>query len=1063
MGYSISNGTSNMIRWMIGILITLCILIIISVAILFTPAGLKITLSVAKKFVPGELHYEKISGSPIGPLTVANLTYRYKKTSIYIKKIHFKWRPGRLFQGKLDISKLKATGVRIVLPSKSNSTSFTLKDFKLPLELHIGKAIIHNIKIGRSKNHFPVHIETVKLKAELTTNKLYINAHGALKSPYLLKAHLLANGTLKNYHLQLKLKSHDIDWAITGSGGQQSIQLSTHEAHTLGGSLDADVIFHWLPHWQWKVNINMKHLNLRKFYKNWPKDLTLNLVSEGHKPSKQVIFSLSSQLRTPGAHIQISGNHNRQWNLHWKIAAKQLSTLFANYTGSLQGEGTIKGNTIKPIWSGQLNGKTIRLPGYRINSFNSQWNVDLSYNQTSHIIFKSTQLETKYIHLAKLDADVTGRPKAHIMKAYITMSDANAGTTHITAFLKGGLINRIWHGRLNRLDIQSKLLGRWHLVKPAQLQVSSQQITTTPICIRTTKGRSCLEGEWHANKAWQVTLAANGINITPFVSLFKLDIHLLAPVNLNAKATGQGRKITQATLAMNFQRGTFRPPSTIMKTRMKFTRGSINATLDTTGLNANLQLQVSRHDIINARIMLPGYTVTKPFTQNQAIQGVLNINSSNLKLLRQFIPDAIRLKGQLLANINLGGTIAHPRFNGQIKLQQGTAQIPQLKLTLTKITVDLDAVGTNIKYSAEAYSQNKLIQITGTTRLDTAGNPTHLKVQSNDVLIVNTSEYMIYATTALAIDIKGHDIHLSGTITIPRANLQPITFNNAITLPEDIVYVGPTVEKQQPWNISTDVKIILGDKVMVDTQGLTGRLTGQITVVKTPTHTYVVNGKIGIANGVFTTHGKTLTIETGSVITFTQSPLKNPNLSIRAVKKIRTVPHPGLQTTSFGTINVGVHIKGTLRHPSASLFSTPAGLSQADILSYLLFGHPSNANTPSNVSFLLAAIDTLDIGGGKTTPGGIADQIAQGLGLSEFGIESQTTLDAIGTPLSRQQTAFVVGRYISPRIYVRYSRGLVIPINIVQVRYLLGTNWAIQTDSSSLGNGIDVLYTIQKN
>ena len=74
-----------MMRWMMGILITICVLIIISVVLLFTPVGLKITLNVAEKFVPGDLTYKTISGPAIGPINITHLTYRYKKTYIYIK------------------------------------------------------------------------------------------------------------------------------------------------------------------------------------------------------------------------------------------------------------------------------------------------------------------------------------------------------------------------------------------------------------------------------------------------------------------------------------------------------------------------------------------------------------------------------------------------------------------------------------------------------------------------------------------------------------------------------------------------------------------------------------------------------------------------------------------------------------------------------------------------------------------------------------------------------------------------------------------------------------------
>ena len=168
------------------------------------------------------------------------------------------------------------------------------------------------------------------------------------------------------------------------------------------------------------------------------------------------------------------------------------------------------------------------------------------------------------------------------------------------------------------------------------------------------------------------------------------------------------------------------------------------------------------------------------------------------------------------------------------------------------------------------------------------------------------------------------------------------------------------------------------------------------------------------------------------------------------------------RTSSPSVVTAGINIRGTLKHPSISFYSVPGNLSQADILSYLLLGQPSNANADS-ISLLSQTIGTLNIGGKKGIVGGITDPITQSLGLNEFGVQSQITPDALGTSLGKAESVFVVGRYISSRIYVRYSRGLTTSLNIIQVRYLLGTHWAIQSETSPLGNGGDIIYTIQKN
>lgn len=135
-------------------------------------------------------------------------------------------------------------------------------------------------------------------------------------------------------------------------------------------------------------------------------------------------------------------------------------------------------------------------------------------------------------------------------------------------------------------------------------------------------------------------------------------------------------------------------------------------------------------------------------------------------------------------------------------------------------------------------------------------------------------------------------------------------------------------------------------------------------------------------------------------------------------------------------------------------------MSQANILSYLLLGYSNSSSTAGNTDLLIRALGAIDLKSqGLLGKENIASQIKSGLGLNELGVESETTVDALGNPLDKQ-SAFVVGKSLSRHFYVRYSFGLLTPVNVFELRYLFNENWAIQTDSSSLGNGADILYTI---
>jgi autotransporter translocation and assembly factor TamB len=84
------------------------------------------------------------------------------------------------------------------------------------------------------------------------------------------------------------------------------------------------------------------------------------------------------------------------------------------------------------------------------------------------------------------------------------------------------------------------------------------------------------------------------------------------------------------------------------------------------------------------------------------------------------------------------------------------------------------------------------------------------------------------------------------------------------------------------------------------------------------------------------------------------------------------------------------------------------------------------------------------------------------LGFSELGVQSNLSLDALGTPYGSDESGFVVGRYLTSKIYVRYISGISTELNLFQLQYLFNPNWSIQLQSGSVEStnveGIDGLY-----
>ena len=200
--------------------------------------------------------------------------------------------------------------------------------------------------------------------------------------------------------------------------------------------------------------------------------------------------------------------------------------------------------------------------------------------------------------------------------------------------------------------------------------------------------------------------------------------------------------------------------------------------------------------------------------------------------------------------------------------------------------------------------------------------------------------------------------------------------------------------------------------------------------------------------------------------------LTNPGLDVQATKTIHTVSQSSqinLHGTSLNnssiffsqtpTMILGLNVQHTLMHPIITFFSQPAGLSQADILSYLLVGRPANQATNADKQVLLSAVSALNLSGASV--GNLTNQLKNKLGLSELGIETESEYDQDAS--LTQNTSLVLGKYLTPRLYINYSIGLLEPINTFRVRYTLSKRWVIQGQTSQYGRGADLFYSIERD
>ena len=216
---------------------------------------------------------------------------------------------------------------------------------------------------------------------------------------------------------------------------------------------------------------------------------------------------------------------------------------------------------------------------------------------------------------------------------------------------------------------------------------------------------------------------------------------------------------------------------------------------------------------------------------------------------------------------------------------------------------------------------------------------------------------------------------------------------------------------------------------------------GGLEIVEEPSRSTTAIGSISVADGSYELYGQELKIDRGSFI-YNGGDVSNPGLDLRVKRDI--------SNGNIGSnVNVGAQVVGTLVEPDFRLFSTPA-MPDSEILSYLILGKSMQSASSTNSSDI--QLQALLMLGAKGTEA-IGESLQDTFGIDEFGID---------TDPNTRETSFYIGKYLSPKLFVKYGVGLLESTNTFMVRYQLTERLLIETMANSQAQGGDIFYTFER-
>jgi len=249
--------------------------------------------------------------------------------------------------------------------------------------------------------------------------------------------------------------------------------------------------------------------------------------------------------------------------------------------------------------------------------------------------------------------------------------------------------------------------------------------------------------------------------------------------------------------------------------------------------------------------------------------------------------------------------------------------------------------------------------------------------------------------------------------------------------------VGAELQETGPSTLErvrSRVRVEFGDDVRVDSYGLKARLAGGVTVITRPGDVVRGDGAITVVEGEYKAFGQYVKIKRG-VLSYKMAPLDEPTLDLVGEREIKAE-----------NIVVSINVRGTLAEPFVTLSSEPP-LPEAEALSYLLTGRSINTLQSGEAASLNRAAESLAISGGGLLLGGIGTRI----GLDEVSVEQTGDED----------TAVVLGKYLSPKLFVSYGISIAEAINTVKLRYMLNSRWSLKAEAG-LEQSADIEYKIER-
>ncbi len=725
------------------------------------------------------------------------------------------------------------------------------------------------------------------------------------------------------------------------------------------------------------------------------------------------------------------------WDLQAALQLQDLSVLDARLRGSVTGTVSLQGEERRPDVMADLKAEGAGTTVLRARHASLQMRLAALGEKESTASF----LVDGLINSAGRDLGQVGLELSGTQASHELQWQAGNERLHGLGSLSGRFLPETlsWQGQMDTGQVSLPEMD-WLLSNASAIAVHGRrrQLEIGEHCWISQAARLCNTETMQIGEAGSVHLGLTGLDASRLASLLPEGLALSGAISGQADGAWQPgqRPHLQASLAaengvVELARDEPAPPLQLpyQKVALKLDAA------DAVGLRFELSSESLGEGHVQATI--------DPYADDKTLSGTLDLEGLRLDVFQPFFPALSALAGNVAVDGRLQGTLARPEFWGSLQLDKGEFGLHRLPVNMHGISIKVDVRGHEADLEGRIMSGQGSALLNGHADWATEKPLLELAIKGERFQLKLEPQLLAEINPDLALRVEPGQMDLTGQIVVPtgRFNLKPLT-DKAIPLSSDVRIVR-TVEGEQvrgtvavsQWLINTDVMVRLGDDVYFHGYGVNGRLVGALRLRQQGRRALEANGEVELdKDSRYDAYGQRLLIRRGRLI-FAGN-LTQPGLDVEAVREVDSQV-------------VGVRVEGRANAPEVSFFSDNGGLSQEEILSYLVLGRPLDTSSGKEGPNLSAAAAAIKLG--ATGGAGLTNKVGDTLGITDLAVDAEGNGD---------DTQFTVSGYLSPKLYLRYGVGIFTPVNSATIRYKINAKLYLEA-VSSLDSAIDIFYNLK--